>query len=280
MPAVVFEKTESLFFSTSNTDSNTVVSENGSKITISLDNQLSFPAAAVNLSLEVSQAVLWNVSPNISTLYNNNKFSYIIAGVTQPEITVPDGLYSLDTLNDFLSREFVNANQASKLISFTGNISTQRVILTIGQDNVQADFSSADSVGQIMGFTQGLQPSTQENAGFSVESTNEAKFNRVNSYVIKSNLLSGGIPVNNSGLNILASIPIDVKVGSQIVFTPYNPIKVDAGELRGKSKGNFWLQLADQDGGYISTLGETWSVLIVFRYSMLLTDGSVPLLDL
>lgn len=276
--SVVIDKTTAVFFSTTFVDQNVRVSENGSKITVNLDNPIGFPSSALYATLEVSQASVWWSSPNIGELYNNNKFLYLINGVEQPEIVIPDGLYSLASLNSYLSREFVNRGQDGNLISFVGDDSTSKVVMTIGVANVQANFDSEGSVGAIMGFT-GLVPPTLEPAGTSVESQSQATFNSINSYAIKSDLLSGGIPVNNSGLNILANIPITAKIGSQINYAPTNPIRVDASELRGKSKQAFYLQLVDQDGNNVSTAGEPWSCLIVLRYGVLLSNTSVPLLD-
>jgi len=276
--SVIIDKTSSVFFSTTFTDQNVRVSENGSKITVNLDNPIGFPSSALYATLEISQAAVWWTSPNIGDLYNNNKFVYLINSVVQPEIVIPNGLYSLTSLNSYLSREFVNRGQDGNLISFIGDDSTSKVVLTIGVDNVQADFDSVGSVGAIMGFS-GIVPTTLEPSGTSVESQNQATFNSINSYAIKSDILSGGIPVNNSGLNILANIPITAKIGSQINYAPTNPIRVDASELRGKRKQAFYLQLVDQDGNNVSTAGEPWSCLIVLRYGVLLSNTSVPLLD-
>ena len=276
--SVIIDKTNAIFFSTTNTDSNVRVSDSGSKITVNLDNPIGFPSSAVYATMEVNNAAVWWTSPNIGERYKNNKFVYLIDGVEQPVITIPDGLYSLESLNLYLSREFVNRGLDPSLLSLDGDNSDSRVWLTLGVDNVQVNFDVENSVGSIIGFT-GLQPPGLEVAGRFVEAQEQAKFNSINSYTIKSDLLSGGIPVNNSGLNILANIPIIAKIGSQINYAPTNPIRVDASELRGKSKQAFYLQLCDQNGDGVSTAGEPWSCLIVMRYGVLLSNAPVPLLD-
>ena len=59
------------------------------------------------------------------------------------------------------------------------------------------DFTFANSVNTVLGFAATVI--TAPSASFSFFSTNTASFNRVNSYIIASNLVSAGIPVYEQG---------------------------------------------------------------------------------
>jgi hypothetical protein len=280
MSSIIVDKQSAIFFSTSSalSDPNIVITNKGSKMNINLDKALGFPTNAMYCNVEIQNVTLQYVTPNVDPSRANDKFDYSINGVAQPTITITPGLYSLNTLNTSLGRDFVAAGQPANMVSFIANDSTQRVTMVLGIDNVQVDFSALNSVGSIMGYV-GIQPAGLELTGFTVDSTQQATFNKISSFVLRSDFISGGIPVNNSGFNVLATIPITARIGSQNIYAPFNPIQVDASELRGRVKSSFFLQLTDQDGNDIDTLGEPWSVLMVFRWGALLSSANVPLMD-
>jgi len=272
---------ESWFFTTSTKNSDAIVSSDGSNLSITLPSPgLSVPAGAVNATFEIESASIWNTSPNISVARNNNIFAYSINGVAQPNIVIADGLYSLSSLNSFLSREFVNRGEDANLITFSGDDSTQKVIATFSAD-VQADFSVTNSVGGIMGFDSVVVPvSPEPTDGYSEIAAYIASFNAINSFSIRSDLVGHGVPINNSGINLLAVIPITAgSTGRQVIYSPNHPTKVDARELRGKTKQTFNLTVCDQNGDPVPQT-ETWSVLVVLRYYLLMTDKNVPMMDL
>ena len=280
MSSVIINREESYFFSSNNTDQNSIVSNDGSTLTLSLDNPIGIPASAVNATVEVQQANIWHTSPNISELKKNNQFNYSIKGVAQDPITIEEGLYSLESLSSYLSRVFVNRGQDSTLVKFLGNNTTQRSILIL-KAFVNVDFTGENSVGGILGFDAVKVPffGQIDMDGYSHEGDSVATFNETNSFAVKSDLVSTGVPVNNTGLNLLAVIPITSKVGYQNHYTPNHPIKVDARELRGKSRGNFYIQIANEKGHALPQ-NEPWSILVVFKYSILLTNEKVPMMDM
>ena len=280
MAGVIFERQVSYEFNTETLDDNTRVSSDGGRLDINLNDPIRIPAGAVNISLEVDNATLWNTSPNISVAFANNEFDYSLGGVAQPVVVIPNGLYSLDSLNAFLANEFVNRGEPANQIVLSGDTATQKVIITF-LANVQCVFGATGSVRTVLGFDASTYPSPISAInGFNVIGQNVAAFNRVNSFTIRSNIITHGIPINNSGLNVMASIPINASPGSQIIYAPQNPTKVDANDLRGKSIQSFWIILGDQNGTQINTLSDTWSALFTFKYSILLSTESVPMIDL
>jgi hypothetical protein len=260
-------------------DENVTVSADKSRVTLNLERPNNFSSASVYTTIEVEEASIWNTSPNISAALANNKFDYLIGGVPQPSITIPDGLYSVSTLNAEIVRQISNVPNPSTTVTMTGNSSTQKVIL-IFDATVQVDFTQPNSVRPVLGFNATLEPAAPAPFnGFTVEAPNIAAFNNTNTFNILSNIVSNGIPINNFGRSLIANIPITANVGSIVNYAPFNPTKVLINERRGKSLQQFYIQITDDDGAPLPQT-EDWSITITFRQSILLSDKPVPIIDL
>ena len=286
--SVLIPKSTSFFFSSDPANKAHNVSVDGSQFTVVMDTPISLPQGAMSATLSVSQASIWNTSYNISAAFSNNVFAFrSVFGAPVPDvgpqvpiaysILLPDGLYSLSGFNAYLSTQFVNLGLPSNLITVTGDDATQKTILTFLLAGDQVDFTVANSVRGILGFDARLAPVTAQTAGFNEFSDEPANFNRVNSYLIRSNLVSQGIPVNSIGQGIIAQVPITVPPGSQINYQPRNPIPVDASELVGLGKNAFTFSLVDQNLRATPTAGETWDFVLVLNYFVLLTSERVPM---
>jgi hypothetical protein len=274
MSSVIVNKTQSFFFSSDPLTGASNISPDGSVFTIYLDTPISLPKACVNATIEVVQSQIWNTSYNISAEFANNNFTFTSATIPH-SLTIPDGLYSLSGLNAFLGTQFVNLGLSSGVITFSGDDSTQKSVLTFANSADSVNFTTANSVRDILGFNS--QVIVSPSAGFSVYSDNSANFNRVNSYLIKSNLISNGLMLNNVGVGLIASVPIDASPGSQINYAPSNPVQIDCSELIGQSKGVLQFSLLDQSLRPAPTVGELWSFILVFKWSILLTNEKLPL---
>jgi hypothetical protein len=259
------------------------VSADGSKFSIVLSTPIQIPKASMYCYLSVTQANIWNTSPNIAVAFANNKFEFTTTNVGNPgthNITIPDGLYSVSALNGFLSTTFVNLLLPNNLISLSGDSATGKTILTFLEAGDSVDFTVVNSVREVLGFDSRISPLAPQAAGFSDFSDNIGVFNRVNSYLITSNMISNGIPLNGGGAGILASVPIDENPGSQISYSPDNPISIDASELIGNSKLNLNFSLKDQELRNTPTAGEDWSFVVSIKYGVLMTTDRVKLMSI
>ena len=281
--SVLIPKSTSFFFSSDPANKAQNVSADGSQFTVVMDTPISLPQGAMSATLSVSQASIWNTSYNISAAFGNNVFAFqsVFAPGVGPlvpiaySILIPDGLYSLSGFNAYLSTQFVNLRLPSNLITVNGDDATQKTIITFLLAGDQVDFAATNSVRGILGFDARLAPVTAQPAGYNEFSDEPANFNRVNSYLITSNFVSQGIPVNSIGQGIIAQIPITVPPGSQINYQPRNPIPVDASELVGVGKNAFTFSLVDQNLRATPTAGETWNFVLVLNYFILLTGDRV-----
>ncbi len=276
--SILVPKTLSYTFSSNPSLGATNISSDGSSFTINLNNAIFIPSSAVNCSLDVVSANIWYVQPNISVALGNNNFTYIYNAVSH-SITIPDGLYSLENLNSYLSIQFVNSGYISNLIVLTGNQSTQQTVLTFNATNLQANFNVANSVRTVLGFNATLVPLVIQAVGYSEFSPNIAAFNSINSFYIRSNIVSVGLPINNISNSIIAAIPITAEPGNLNIYTPNIPIEINCSEIVGNPINTINVQLLDDSLRPAPTNGEYFSFILHIHYNILLTDKKVPLLQ-
>ena len=188
-------------------------------------------------------------------------------------LTFPDGLYSVAALNAQLSLLLVNAGYAADYLTITGDDATQRTVITYGATGIAVDFSGGDTFKDILGFDDVPYPLSTA-IGQSVTGQNVANFNTLNSYLVHSDLVSQGIPVNATGASILAQVPISARPGSQIVYQPRNPSRTDLTELIGLPRNSFRIWLTNQVGDYIDTNSEDYSIVVVIRFILPIRRGA------
>ena len=232
MSSILIPKSQSFFFTSSKNNGNEAksVSNDGSSFSVQLDSPLHIPRGSVACTLEMTQASIWNNSYNISADIKNNKFIFY-QGDTWITITIPDGQYSLGALNDLLAQRFVLETLPEDFIQIGSNDTNQHTVIIFSTSNAQVDFTAASNCRDVLGFNSRIVLSTA--IGSIVVSDNVARFNRVNSYLIKTNLIGNGIPINSKTNGIISSIPITSASGSLIVYSPAHPIQADASSLVG-----------------------------------------------
>jgi len=260
MPLV--EQHNSYFFNSSPTTGATPIGSLGNRFKVSLNNPISIPSHALYASLEVVSARVWFTSPNISTDIGNNHLRFSYSGQSY-DLVLEDGSYGVEELDSVLGNYFFSEGLPVTLFYLETNDATQKVIIKFGFAGVSIDFTGTDTCRDVLGFTSII---TSISAGQSILGNKEAKFNRVENYLIRSDIVSSGIPQNDTASGIIAEIPIDAGPGDQIRYNPFNPLRCDATDLIGKSKQALTFMLLDQETRDVSTTGEYWSLTVVIRY--------------
>lgn len=252
------------------------VSADGSTFQITLYDPISIPKGAVNCKAGVVSAAIWNTSYNIAAAYGNNRFEFTtsVAPANTYTWTIPDGLYSVAGLNGYLSSQFVNTGLPANLITLSGDMATQKSIITFLTSGDSINFTIANSIREVLGFDAAII--TAPSANYSFYSDNTAQFNRINSFIISSNLVSRGIPVNSNSQGIIGTVPISMPPGSQIAYSPQNVVWFSAKELIGQNKLNMRFSLLDQDLRPVQVV-DPYSFTLVIEYTILLTMGSLPM---
>lgn len=236
------------------------------------------PRSALSCNVYTTQASINNTSPNIAVIFNNYTFRFTTSDPGNPGtfvFTFSDGLYSLDDIGTLISAELVNLGLPSNLFIFTGLAATAQTVLTFLLAGDSVDFSTATTIGSILGFASAVI--TAPSAGYNEFSPNPAALNRNSGYLISSQtFLSGGIPVNNSAVGVLAVVPIDAPPGSLINYASQLPISIPASELIGNAKNNFTFRLTNTSlqptptGGGRTT--QFWSFLVIVEYEVLISE--------
>jgi hypothetical protein len=161
----------------------------------------------------------------------------------------------------------VNVGGPADVVSITGNASTQKIVLTFPYIGSYADFTLANNCRGILGFDSRrvpLAPTTIANE--SIDADNIAKFNNIENFLIKTDLVIGSIPTNRISDQTLALIPLSSRPGSQINFNPLNPSRVSAENLKGSGKNSATFRLTNEVGAP-AVNGFDYSLTILFRYS-------------
>lgn len=253
------------------------VGNNGSTFEVLFNPALTVPEEAVNVKVSVERATVWYTFPNISASLGNNKF-YVNEGATNYILTIPDGLYSLDQLEQSIVNEGTNAgitNSPNPFIQLTGNQATQRVEITFGYDNISVDWN-ADSPYVILGFTQGtttgptsaLPVPPADPLDYQYTADTVAGFNQVNEIFIKSDLVNDGIPLNNKFDGVLTNIQLDVPPGSQQTYQPFRPLYCSGESLKSASRSNVRFFLTDEEGNFLDTASEYYTLTIRISYDL------------
>ena len=247
------------------------VGSDGSIFHVDLNTALAFdPKTIVSVEAAVLQAAVWNTSPNVSPAFQNNAFRFTtsVAPAGTYDIVFPQGLFSLSGIGSYISTQLVNLGLPANLFLFSGEDATQKVVITILTAGDSIDFSVASSIGPLLGFSAapGDNPVVAPIAGFNAFSQGTAALNRNNSYRIRSTLVSGGIQSNAISGGVIAKIPIDQSPGSQINYSPQNPLWFSANELIGVGKQSLDFFLENQSGQPTPTAGEFYDFVVAFRY--------------
>ncbi len=269
------EYQQSYIFSSAASNGARNKSDDGSSFEVQLSQPIVIPREAVNCTIEVTQANIWYTTPNISARLGNNKFRFASAGgygnIT--ELTFPDGLYSVAALNSQLGLLLVNEGFPADTLTISGDDATQRTVITYGASGLAVIFSGGDTFKDILGFDDIFYPFSGA-PGESITGQNVANFNTLNSYLVSSDIVSQGIPVNAQGASILAQVPITARPGSLIVYQPRNPNRTDLTDLIGLPRTSFRIWLTNQVGENIDTNSEDYSIVVVIRYVLPIVRGA------
>jgi hypothetical protein len=260
---------EAYIFSSDDANNPINKSEDGSVFSVQLDHAISIPPQAYDAFLQVINARAWNTVNNISALLQNNKF-YLNYNSVAYTMTIPDGLYSVSSLNTEISKILVNLNLNSDIVSITGNSASQTIVLTFHYVGTWVDFNQPNSMRVLLGFEPGLAPpSPSTTVGQTVNGTITAAFNNVENFLIKSDIINDSIPSNNVSDQNIAYLPITSSPGSQVYNEYLNPIKLNASSLKGSGRNYITFRLTDQAGVPANT-GESWGLTLVISYKIVL----------
>ena len=122
-----------------------------------------------------------------------------------------------------------------------------------------------ENVAKTLGFTTDIL-ATFTGEGFLGDSI--AQLNRINSFLIHTDLVHDGLSINSSYDSILTDIQLTVSPGSLLTYRPYIPYRVTGKHLKYGTKDLITFRLTDEQNRHIDTFGEEWSLTIIIRYKI------------
>ena len=255
-----------LLVSSSTSEGALNVSSDGSSFEVILEDPLRISDKMKSCTVEVHDGTVWWTIPNISSTLGNNKF-YLEHLTVNYVITLQDGLYSLAELNASLDREIEVLTGLSGLVTLESDDATQKVNIQVNQIGSRIDFTQSDTFRSIIGFSSKLVPTLVSTGVYNELATSVASFNSISYFLLHSDIVTRGMRVNNQYNQTIARILIDETPGSQILFRPYNPLKIGAWDLMGATRNRIKFWLTDQDNNAVNTNGEIFSAIVVIKYS-------------
>lgn len=240
----------------------------GSTFEIELDDPITIPRDATNVTVQVQEATVWWVIPNI-ILDENDTFSLDDGLGGGPYVVqIPQGLYDVSGLQQSIESALVTAGSAPGQFTLIADNATQKIIMRLNATGVTVDFTVADTFHVILGFlaTDVLGPTIVAQTDFTA--TNVAAFNTIDFFLIHSDIVPQGIRINSSYNQTIAQVLIDTPPGTQIVSRPFNPPKSEAQNLIGALRRRLKFWLTSQDGiTLVNTNNENWSARVIITYT-------------
>ena len=270
-PPLSDKYTQTYFFSSDPANEALNVSSDGSKFSVQLSAPISVPAGARACEAGVITAAIWNTTPTVGpglgpAGVDDNKFSNTTSAVPAGtyNITFPTGQYSLTAIGQYLSSQFTNNGHAANLMSLGGQEATGLAFVSILNIGDAAHFGQVGSIGSILGFPAATVTATS--AGQVLYGSTQAQLDRVNTYLISTDLIQGGIPTNATATGLIAAVPINVRPGSLINYQAIIPLWTPAPELIGNTRRTFSFRLTNERGEATPTANESWSFTLMIRY--------------
>jgi hypothetical protein len=243
----------------------------GSTFSVSYPQPINIPPNAKNIQVWCHSLGAYYTFPNISTAKNNNKiyFTDDVANYEKYVITIPNGLYSVDLLSDAVSYALNQSGFSPSLFSFSGDLATGKVILSYDTAGYAVYMKTGQSPYVLLGFNaeQKIPASGYSTSTSQYTAPNVADFGSLESITLQCSLVNTAYN-NGKTSNVLASIPIEVSAGQNIVYNPSNLIKVDAPNLAGSTISLITFVLGDQNAIPLDMADEDYSLRVVIHYEL------------
>jgi hypothetical protein len=205
-------------------------------------------------------ANLWYSWDNISALLGNNTLRYYNGSVWR-SVTIPDGIYQLTDINNYLESVMMANNDYNSAantyyISLTPNYNTLKCQLTIS-NSYQLDLS-VSSLNVLLGFNSAIYTTSQQGSN-EVDITNG-----VNALYIHCSAVGNSFN-NGVASDIIYTFNPTSGPGTAIVISPYHPVYIPLRSDSNIQITQIQMQITDQMGRPINFSGQPVSYLLHIR---------------
>lgn len=199
---------------------------------------------------------------NISSNYGNNiiRYSKDLGATWEPNVIIPNGIYSLDAINTYLqSQLFLRSDYSGAPedpiydVAILPNFNTLRTTLVL-QNNYALDMT-AGSLCQLLGVIPAVYTTTTQ--GQLKVDINKG----VDRVSVEVSIISQSYSSGNSG-SVIYSFTPDSPPGSSLVQNPMNLIWLP---INAESFSNIRVRITDQVGNVLDLNGEPSQIVLVIE---------------
>lgn len=244
----------------------------GSSFQINFEAPYVYDAKAKSITMEVLEVECFFNQPNVSVALNNYRFEVKgrnnLNALLTAVISIPDGLYDPSSLNSALQTELANAGISTDQIVFTGNQATNKIDISLNSTGAEINFNNVNYHGMadLLGFP--YNTFTAVLAGEVFSSTLDPTFNKLQYFLITSNITSSGTTFNGRSTSIISRVLITGSANFQLINEPQHPYSHDLTYMKGRNIKSLTFELRDDLLQLVETRGENWSLRyrLVYEY--------------
>lgn len=240
--------------------------------------------------LSMYQVTMYNSTFNITAFYGNNTLSIKWIDNTVVNLTIPDGYYSYNDINNFIQNACLannwyvspvnNTNSAIYFITcsansarYAANMNVYAVPTAASASGVYTKPSGAtwawpsspttpqitlsSGLGKIFGFTNLVIPPSVQSSNFSAVSNIVPVISPVYSYLVSCNLLNSNFSLQNQ---LFFQIPINASFGGLIIVNNPQSQLLDIQDGYYKSIDLFF---SDQNGNVLNLLDTEVTIILL-----------------
>lgn len=252
-----FKQTIPLFISDSTEDGATNLNASKNEFTVQMDPPITIPTLYRG-SIRLLSANIWYTVPNVhATLYNNNVLT-LNNGGPNIVLNLPNGLYDVAGINDYINDQLVNQGLPANLVVFSGIAATGKMSVRLNNNTIRILWS-ASNIAPLLGWTTASADVGPGAIATTYTSPNAANFNSLESIQIHCSIASGSYLGSRGGSDVMATITPDVEVGSLIQYRPIHLIET---ALNTRQISRVLFRLTDQQGREIDLSSERYSMVL------------------
>lgn len=197
-----------------------------SDFTVTFNRPLEIPRGCKCAMIKMNTYYTWSI---VSNTNNNNKFS-IMSSTPQKTVNaeLPDGIYSISSLNDFLLSLFVaefghTGDTFDMPISFSANQAISKFVIKINNPNFSIELSPN---GSLFYFLIGWDPKVQSTlvtTSSTAASVGNINFN-IDNYLLHCDLISSSVINNDVSRSVIHAFVPQSEIGESILEDPFTKI--------------------------------------------------------
>jgi hypothetical protein len=246
----------------------------GNQFSLQFNPPILIPQNAFNIRCYLRSANIWYSFLNINSTNNKVFFTDDTSDQDKYELTLQNGLYSLDLLNSAVQREVQNLitlsgySFPSTLINLIADEASQKVVVNISVSGYQVNWL-AGSPNDLLGITLNTRMPAGSNRSQGSEfyyANTVANFSNLTDLTLQTSITNTYV-YNGRASSVIDVVPIDVSPNTLITYRPQPDFTyVEAGNLQGACISQITFTLTDQNLQTVNTNSEYFNLAMTIDY--------------